>query len=150
MDLSETPLDDEQHVARYCSPSRVDAGRPLAIAFELGLEDGVPEMYLSVYWLEFLGGTIGQGQIAKLHEFLATSLYREPARKRNGRFARLNVGQVRREADAAVPTHPLNVRHEPRGPTPDPHSGIYGILKDEDELTIAAVLRDLSEPYPAL
>ena len=47
--MRDDPIPDENHVSRYCPPSRVEDGMPLASAFALKPN----EQFLSVNWLEY-------------------------------------------------------------------------------------------------
>ena len=93
-------LPDSDHVARYCKPSTVDErGQPMASAFAIRAEGD----QLWVNWLErsgVHGGTDngsrdGNGRDAAVGRVRNTLLSKGSRLRAEGRFAVLNVGQVK-------------------------------------------------------
>ena len=132
------PLPDRDHVARYCKPSTVDErGHPMASAF--GMRAG--ENHLSVNWLEYFGVRGGRGGISEREA--AVSRLREMLRSKdfrlrpNGRFALLNVGEVKTAIRRAF-GRSLHVNHLPLADDAS-HAGILGYT--EEDRMIAAEIR---------
>ena len=132
------PLPDRDHIARYCKPSAVDErGHPMASAFWIR----AGEHDLSVNWLEYFGVRGGRGAIAEREA--AVSRVRETLRSKgfrlrhNGRFALLNVGEVKTAIRRAF-GRSLHVNHLPLADDAS-HAGILGYT-GEDRM-IAAEIR---------
>ena len=85
-------LPDDGHVVRYVKPSLVDGEVIDGGAFVLR-ED---ETGLSVNWLEFFGGNDDHRQVDEVRNLFRLRL------ARNGRFARLNVGDTRQNVSACA------------------------------------------------
>ncbi len=131
------PLPDRDHVARYCKPSTVDErGHPSASAFWIR----AGENHLSVNWLEYLAGSGGRGVISERDA--AVSRVREMLRSKgfrlrpNGRFALLNVGEVKTAIRRAF-GRSLHVNHLPL-PDDTSHAGIIGYT-EEDRMIAAEI-----------
>ena len=126
------PLPDRDHVARYCKPSTVDErGHPLASAFWIR----AGENHLSVNWLEYLGGPGGSGviSVSRVREMLRSKGFRL---RPNGRFALLNVGEVKTAIRRAF-GRSLHVNHLPL-PDDSSHAGIIGYT-EEDRMIAAEI-----------
>lgn len=124
-------LPDRDHVARYCKPSTVgERGHPLASAF--GIRAG--ESYLSVSWLECLGGRGGsEAAVSRVRESLRSKGFRL---RPNGRFALLNVGQMKTAIRRAF-GRSLHVNHLPL-PDDTSHAGVLGYT-EEDRMIAAEI-----------
>ena len=126
------PISDAHHVARYCKPSMIDEGMPLAGVF-------LPrptERHLSINWLEFFGTAKARDdQIHDVRHALQAKGYRISP---NGRLAVLNVGDVKRVAIELNTT--LRVRRIPR-PNDPSHAGILGY--SAGDLPVALALQSL-------
>ena len=132
-------------MARYCSPSRVDQGVPLATAFK------PPEDRndLSVNWLEYFRPSDREEGVQFVRQALLDKDYRI---KKDGRLAVLNVGAIRRAFQEVTRSRyrSLMVLHTPQVDDPS-HADIRGYTRDEDD--IAQALAELVEPedvFPAI
>lgn len=135
------PIPDSDHVSRYCNPSRVQGGQPLAAAFDVR----TGEDYLSVNWLEFFRLP---NQAQALSEVRAAFRRKPFDIKATGRFAVLNVGEARQAVKDAA-TIDLEVREWPDEPSDPSHSGIWGYTADDKMVSLT--LRQLVRPdnvYP--
>ena len=111
------PLPDEHHVARYCTPSRVEDGLPLVEAFTLRQADE----YLSVNWLEYFNTPDLTTAVECVREAFGTKQYKLGP---NGRFAVLNVEAAKYAAQKATGALPA-IKHRPC-PNDPSHAGIFG------------------------
>jgi len=104
-------IPDHDHILRYCRPRQMENGTVTMSAFLL--RPG--EEFLSVNWLEFFGGDIATDvQVERVREDTSKSLKLSA----NGRFAKINVGEVKGCIDDA------GVKHRPEIENPS-HAGIY-------------------------
>lgn len=127
------PLPDEDHVARYCKPSAVDAhGMPMASAFQL--RSG--EQHLSVNWLEHGGIRHVEAAMARVRAGFLSRGYRL---RGNGRFAVLNVGVAKTTVLQAL-GHSLSIDHLPLDDDHS-HAGVHGYTSDD--LAVAVELKAL-------
>ena len=129
-------LPDGDHVARYCKPSAVGQdGLPMPAAFELR-----PQMedYLSVNWLEFLDASDLDAAVGEVRTAFRRKGYRV---KPNGRFAVLEVGEVKAAVSAITGT--ARVEHR-RLVDDESHSGIFGYTADD--LAVAVEIAALVQP----
>ena len=85
-------LPDDGHVVRYVKPSLVDGEVIDGGAFVLR-ED---ETGLSVNWLEYFGGNNERRQVDEVRNLFRLRL------SRNGRFARLNIGDTKEHVSAGA------------------------------------------------
>ena len=129
-------LPDAAQVVRYVRPSHIrEDGDVDGRAFRLR-ED---ETGLSVNWLDYFAGLSKSEQINEVRRFSRLSL------SKNGRFAELNVGDVKRAADAELPELPgLRFVHDPPAANgaveADPsHSLVIGLPGPADSRMAAAV-----------
>ena len=129
-------IQDEDHVAHYCSPDRAIDGLPSGNAFALREDRG--ETYLSVDWLEILDPDIPDA-IARLRPIVAGRI----RVKRDGRLAVLNVGEARQAAHRRG-NPALRVIHCPEEGRGESYAKIenYGASRAQ-RLRVAAALRDL-------
>lgn len=119
---------DDDHVARYCTPMRIDEdGTPLPAAFELRETDE----YLSVNWLEYFGVSSVRDNMAHVRKVFS----KHHSISTNGQFAVLNVGDVRRLASEELgrSLHAIDLQ-ENDYPS---HAGIGGYVADDDDVPIA-------------
>ena len=124
-----TPLPDEDHVSRYCNPSAVEGGLPMASAF-------IPrrgEEYLSVNWLEYFGESNLTAAVERVREVFRVKRYRV---RQNGRFAMLNVGAARTAAHEGV-DRALSIKRLPVD-NDRSHAAIRGY--GSDDLAVAVEL----------
>jgi len=109
-DMKPAAISGRHHVLRYCRPKQVVDGTVTMSAFLL--RPG--EDFLSVNWAEFFGVDITvDAQVEKVRGDMDKSLKLSIG----GRFARVNVGDVKRRIDDAEVTH----RPEPENPS---HAGL--------------------------
>ena len=129
-------LPDAAQVVRYVRPSHIrEDGDVDGRAFRLR-ED---EMGLSVNWLGYFAGVSRAEQLNEVRRLSGLSL------SRNGRFAELNVGDVKRAVRAELPELPrLRFVHDPPAANgaieADPsHSLVIGLPGPADSRMAAAV-----------
>ena len=140
--MTSAPLSDEDHVSRYCKPSTVDDGSPLAAAFTL--RDGEP--YLSVNWLEFFGEKNQKAAIDNVRNAFARKGF---GVRPNGLFAVLNVDAAKSAAFECSQMD-LCINHMPYSDDPS-HSGISGYSSDELLVAVTfASLITLGDVHPAV
>ena len=143
-------LPDAAHVVRYVRPSHIrEDGDVDGRAFRL--REG--EAGLSVNWLGYFAGLSKPEQINEVRRFSRLSL------SRNGRFAELNVGDVKQAVRAELPELPrLRFVHDPPAANgaheADPsHSLVVGLPRPADSRMAAAVgdliARRVQELHPA-
>jgi hypothetical protein len=134
-------IPDHDHVARYCSPTRVSNEEIQATAFMLRPADNS----LSVNWLEYFKCLSREGEIDELRKAYAA---KKLIVKASGRIAVLNVGEVRNKVLTESPdSRNLEVLHDPLIDDPS-HAGIYN-LKHDNELIAELILETVRETYPA-
>lgn len=135
-------LPDDDHVAYYCSSSKIDGrGLPSARAF---LPRG-NETHLSVNWLEYLGEPDRPSAIARVRLVLDKKITIRPS----GRLAVLNVGEAKGAARGAGNTT-LAVEHRPE-PCDPSHTGITGY--SSGDMVVGLALQSLvriEHMYPAV
>ena len=127
-----TPLPDEDHVSRYCNPSTVEGGLPMASAF-------IPrrgEEYLSVNWLEYFSQGDLTAAVERVREAFRVKNYRV---RQNGRLVVLNVGAAKTAAREGV-DRALSIDHMPVG-NDQSHAAIRGY--GSDDLAVAVELAAL-------
>lgn len=133
-------IPDPEHVARYCGASTVDNDKIQATAFMLSER----HEYLSVNWLEALGGPDRASQVRDLQKLYVTKL--KVGAK--ARIAIFNVGTVRTKVESeSSDRRLLRVLHEPE-PDDSSHSAIYGIPYDDD-LVAELIAQVVQEDHPA-
>jgi len=129
-------IPDSNHVLRYCKPRTVIDGNISESAFEF--RPG--EEFLSTNWLEYFGAALtANAQVEKVREDMRKSL----TLSANGRFAKLNAGDIKKRIENAEVTH----LPEPENPS---HAGIYA--HGEDRLTAILGIAHLVAPgdiFPA-
>ena len=140
-------IPDDHHVSRYCRPKQTEQGFPSVRAFHLRPSD---KDALSVNWLEYY--TRNHMAVSKDERELVIAQIRDHIQmdpSSNGRFAVLNVGQVKAAilegggSDPHVqstpqPAKPAEGRRPARGPDPS-HASVYGYSID-DNLDVAIQL----------
>ena len=140
--MTNPSLPDEDHVSRYCKPSTVEYGMPMSAAFM----PRPSEEYLSVNWLEHFGEPTLASAIGKVRAVFSEKGYRLA---RNGRFAALNVGAVKR----AVPKHigvTLSINHIPFDDDQS-HAGIIGYTSNDLVVAVELVaLLTQQDIHPAV
>ena len=127
--MKDDPLPSGDHIARYCSPTRVEDDQPLAAAFELAPKDN----YLSVNWLEYWGLPGKDDAIERIREEFAREV------KRDGRFAALNVSEVKLAVEQLT-RRPSDITHQPTDDM-ESHAGLFGYSQNERE--VAAMLASI-------
>lgn len=120
--MKDDPLPDDNHVSRYCPPSQVEDGWPLLGAFQL--RHG--ENYLSVNWLEYWMKSTQEEAVDCIRGEIALR------RKSNGRFAILNVGEIKTTVGSVIGHRPP-ITHQPAKAI-DSHSGIFDLPADDEEI----------------
>src|SRR5258708_13706100 len=75
-----TSIPASNNVVRYCPLGSLAGDRATRAAFQLhpGFATRRPDTYLSVYWLEFLGGEDRREQLDRLRAFIKGSPYKDP------------------------------------------------------------------------
>ena len=140
--MTSTPLPDEDHVSRYCNPSAVEGGLPMASAF-------IPrrgEEYLSVNWLEYFSQGDLIAAVERVREAFRVKSYRV---RENGRLAVLNVGAAKTAAREGV-DRALSIDHLPVS-NDQSHAGIRGY--GSEDLAVAVELATLvtrQDVHPAV
>ena len=140
--MTNQPLPDRDHVSRYCKPSTVNNGVPLATAFT----PRENEPYLSVNWLEYFHEASPSAAMKRVREAFDDKNYQV---RRNGMFAVLNVGAVKAIAFDTIQMH-LGIEHMPLADDPS-HCGIKGYTCTD--LAVAAAIATLPLPrdlHPAV
>jgi len=115
-------IPDSDHVLRYCSPVHMKGERvkPGAFDFRSG------EKFLSVNWMEYFGkGATRDAQVAEIR----TAMSKKLTLKANGRFAKINVGNITKRIKNA------QVMHIPEFTNPS-HAGICAGSEQNRELTL--------------
>jgi hypothetical protein len=135
-------IPDNDNIARFCLPSKIDNGQIQATAFMLRQN----EESLSVNWLESLKCSNRESEITQIREIYSKRFTVKPLAK----ITVLNVGKVRKEVRKKSPDgRNLEVLHEPLEDDPS-HSGIYN-LKPDNELIAELILETIQDTdiYPA-
>ncbi len=140
--MAGAPLPNDDQISRYCKPSSVEDGLPLAAAF-------IPKQsadHLSVNWLEYFGATNLSAAVERVREVFRNKGY---GLRPNGRFAVLNVGAAKMAVYGAM-QRPLSIEHLPL-PDDNSHAGIFGY--SSEDLTVAVELATLvgsKDVHPAV
>jgi hypothetical protein len=133
-------IPNQNHISRYCKPTQVLDGQIQATAFMLR----AGEESLSVNWLEFLGHSSREEEIADIRKIYSAKLSIGVRAK----IAILNAGEVCNKVLAESPdSRKLEILHDPLENDPS-HSGIYN-LRNDDELIAELILETVLETYPA-
>jgi len=133
-------IPDRHHLARYCKPIQVLDGQIQAAAFMLR----AGEESLSVNWLEYLGHSSREEEIAELRKIYSAKL----SIGIRAKIVVLNTGEVYNKVLAESPdSRNLEILHDPLENDPS-HSGIYN-LRNDDELIAELILEIVLETYPA-
>lgn len=90
--MTSDQIPDEDHVVRYVKPSLVEDEAVDGSAFVRRKTDAA----LSVNWLEAFGGDDQERQLSEVRRLFRLQL------PRNGRFAKLNVGETKRHVMESV------------------------------------------------
>lgn len=115
-------IPESDHVLRYCSPIHMKGERVKPGAFDFRSD----EKFLSVNWMEYFGKSMPRdAQVAKIR----TAMGKKLTLKANGRFAKINVGNVTKRIKNA------QVRHVPEFTNPS-HAGICAPNEQNRELTL--------------
>lgn len=136
--MSGVEIDEEHHISRYCKPSSISNGLPLASAFALKEQDE----HLSVNWLEyFREPDLTQAIDCVRRAFLDKDYTIRP----NGRFAVLRVGEVKAAISDLSP-RPARIEHLPEEDDPS-HCGVFGYTASDElialEITRLVCAKDL-------
>lgn len=110
-------IPDTDCVSRYCKPSAVEDGVILPSAFQF--RDG--EDYISVNWLEYLKAPSLESAVNMVRETFRRKGF---SIRRQGRFAVLNVGDVKDAVRVVIANTP-QIEHLPEDDDAS-HSGISG------------------------
>lgn len=133
----ERTIPDSNHVLRYCRPSYVKMEKIKAGAFDLRAN----EESISVNWMEFFKDAAStDAQVAKIRKIMDDKF----TLASKGRFARLNVGEVKMRIRGA------QVRHLPAKNDPS-HAGIN--VRGEQNREFSLELANLVKPddiFPAV
>ena len=97
------------------------------------------EEYLSVNWLEYFGEATLDAAVERIRAVFSEKGYRV---SRNGRFAALNIGEVKMAVEEAT-GRAVSIDYLPLDDDPS-HSGIRGYTSDD--LAIAVELANLLMP----
>jgi hypothetical protein len=132
-------IPDAHHISRFCKASQVEDGKVQAVAFML--RPGEP--YLSVNWLEYLGCTNRDDEIAEMRRVYSKFT------GQTAKIAILNVGNVRENVLKKSPdARNLSVRHSPLEDDGS-HSAIYNLRDDDDILYAELIKEKILASYPA-
>lgn len=97
---------------------------------------------LSVYWLEFLGGSDNDQNLVALRTYLLPRPHGDIKLTRQQRLAVLHLGEIR---VALTPSHEMRAEHLPRNNDPlDPHSGLFGLDRQDEGLEAATLLTGIA------
>ena len=119
-------ISDEDHVARYCPKREIsENGTPMPDAFKLREN----ETYLSVNWLEYFGMPTIEANMPYVREDFG----RHYKISKNGKFAVLNVGRIKRKVEESEKI--VHVRHLKEDDYPS-HSSIEEYARVDDSITI--------------
>ena len=133
-------LYDSNHVARHCSPMRINAnGTPHPSAFQIKKN----EQFLSVNWIEYFGKVNPADNVAKVGEEVCK--HRDISSK-SGRFA-VGVGDAKRTI-AEKHNKILSFKDLQENSYPS-HAGVYGYTACD--LSVAHTLSEMVRPndmYP--
>ena len=145
-------LPNGSHAVRLCVMSNLgDDGEITVACFfpHKGTDLRAADRYLSVHWLEYLGGVGMPGRLQVLRDFLLNSTIpgeRKPAAK--GRLAVLSCDQV--VAQARIELH-VNVQfaHEPRTANPAPGVSISpdGVVTTGVDMPLALASGQSLDPH---
>lgn len=131
-------IPDSDHISRYCGASSIESdGTVNGTAFRI--REG--EEYLSVNWLEFLGKSSRDEEIAEIQNILRKKL-------RLGSRSKIAVAEVGTLINHVQEERRLRIEHEPELPDDPSHSGIYGYAI-EDDLIADIIAEVFQETYPA-
>ena len=124
-------LPENDHIVRYVKPSNLEFDRVNIDEFKLR-EENPDERGVSVNWLEYYKNLSKEEQLAEVRRVKASRL----KLRKNGRFAELNVGKIKRLLSEELPK--LRIIHTPRdaerGFLADPsHSEIIGLPSGNPE-----------------
>ena len=138
-------LPDQDHVVRFCQPTRIADEQIQATAFMV--REG--EESLSVNWLEFFELPSREGSISALRKTYYSKFNRIGA---GAKLAVLNISEVcDKVLKESRDRRKLEILHDPEV-TPEyedlSHSGIYH-LRHDDELIAELILETVREIYPA-
>ena len=126
---------DDDNVSRYCRASTVsEYGVPLPQAFQLRRGEGS----LSINWLEYLSPEDLLDALRLVRAAFQDIGY---SLGRNGRFAVLNVGEIKALGRENLIS--LFVRHDPE-PNNVSHAGLFG-FPDDDFLIATAIAQLVSQ-----
>lgn len=135
--MTDDPLPNEDHIVRYVKPSSIDDGEVDGSEFRLR-PHRPDETGVSVNWLEYYRDQDKAAQLSEIRRVYRLS------RKKNGRFAELNVGAVC--SHVAAELEEIGVMHSSldakEGFEADPsHSEITGLPPGDSDQ--AALIGDL-------
>ncbi len=134
-------IPDEDHIARYCKPSKIGEDGQIEFGAFMLRKDGEG---LSVNWLEYLRRSSRGSEIAELRRVYAAKL----SVGARAMIAVLNVGEIHEIVLTEILDRKnIEILHDPEINDPS-HSGIYN-LKQEDELIAELILQTIRETYPA-
>lgn len=118
-------LPNDSHAVRLCAKATLgDDGEIAATCFfpHMGTDQRAADRYLSVHWLEYLGGVGILGRLQILRDFLLNStILGERKPSANGKLAVLSCDQVVAQAPQELQVE-VRFAHEPR--TANPASGV--------------------------
>ena len=135
-------IPEKHYVARYCRPHCIDqSGRTTAGAFELRKNKN--EDHLSANWMERCTGRVEVDRqiecVRKAMQHIGFNL------SKNGRFARMNVGEIKKIDNLQVKSIP-----SPQNPS---HAGIYYDSAKDENRSITAQLAKMvksDDIFPAV
>ncbi len=121
----------DNHVLRYCTPSRIENGLPMPEAFKLKNT----EKFLSVNWVEFYCKNYQQA-VQKIRKEFKNKNY---DLSKNGLFVMLHVSKTKKFIGQMNLGCSLEFKKEPRLDSPS-HAGIYGYKSDDKKILAALAL----------
>lgn len=135
--MSRPTIPDTDHILRYCSPVNVDGDAIIPDAFELSKGAN----HLSVNWMEYDKSNNGiENQLEAVRNCMIAKEY---AIRRNGRFARFNVGDVKKRISGS------NVCSIPEDNDPS-HAGICANERNREFSLEMANMVGPADIFPAL
>ena len=134
-------IPEDDHVLRYCTPSKIENGFPLPIAFKLKKND---ETYLSVNWVEYYKCENLLSNIQKIRE----EFNKNHSLSKNGKFVLFQVSKTK-ESIKETTDQSLCFKKIPYPDSPS-HSGIYGYEYNDEVVEDLVRLSKCCKTFPGL
>ena len=134
-------IPEDDHVLRYCTPSKIENGFPLPIAFKL--KNGEP--YLSVNWVEYYKCENILTNVQKIREEFINKNY---SLSKNGKFVLFHVSRTKQSIKETT-DQSLCFKKIPC-PDSHSHSGIYGYEYNDKVVEDLVRLSKYCKTFPGL